>query len=161
MVSPLRGLNAAQIATKLSKFLETRAKGAEGALSLRALERLTGIPHQRLSDFLAAPEARSAATVSRIARGLASPALHTPIRRERTVRVDAPFFTPESIGALDRPDGATGFRFVYEEEGYPGGYGSTVLTAFRNDAPVDAIGLVPGGVEGIASVIWYTGPRAR
>lgn len=164
MVSPLRGLSAEELATKLNAFLETRAKVPGEKLSLRRIEALTGIAHQRLSELLRVvrdpdfegngPGSRS---LARITDALSSPALQLPITRARTVRIDAPMFTPESLRGLSRPDGARGFQFVYGADSYETGYGQTTLSDLYNDNPEDAIGLVPGGVGNISSVVWYIG----
>ena len=160
MVSRFDPSRALNLAGRLQSFLDTRAKAAGKPLSLREIERLTGIPHQRLSDFLRAPERRTAATISAIEKGLARPALQFQVQRERTLRIDAPLFTAESLRGLSRPDVATGFQFVYNSESYGSGFGQTVLSDMAMDNPEDAIGLVPGGVDNIVSVIWYTPQRA-
>ena len=158
MVTPSNAARATTLAARLQGLLDVRAKVPGGALSLREIERRTGIPHQRLTDFLAAPERRRASTVARIEAALSSPSMQFESRRERTVRVDAPLFTPSSLRSLSRPDDARGFGFVYESDAYDSGYATTVLSDVYSDNPEDAIGLIPGfDVDRLTSVIWYTG----
>lgn len=157
MVTPSGGLSATEIAARLRGFLDRAVGAAQTPLSQRETFRRLGVPRTTVQDFLRDPEGRTARTVARIAQGLASPALQVARDNLRTTRVDAPVFTTESLRAMSRPDGARGFQFVYQTDQYDKGYGQTILSDLFNESPEDAVGLVPGGVDSVVSVLWYKG----
>lgn len=157
MVTRPGGLSATELASKLRGFLDRKVGPDLGSVSQRELSRLTGLPRATVQDFLKDPERRRSSTIARIAAALESPALQITRNNLRTMRVDAPVFTRESLRALSRPDGATGFQFVYQTDQYDKGFGQTILSDIFNESPEDSIGLVPGGANNIVSVLWYKG----
>ena len=157
MVSPLSVLNAVNIAKRLSAFTGRSAGPKLIPTSQREIARLTGIPRSTLGDFLRAPEKARGATVARMNKLLTDQRLNIARPGLRTIRVDAPAFTRQSLGALERPEGARGFAYVYNSPGCGRPFGQTVLSDISTEDPADAIGLVPGGEDAIVSVLWYVG----
>lgn len=159
MVSESVVSRALSAADKLNAFLR-RAVGPNLAnLSQREIARRTGFPRSTLGDFLRDPASRSLRTVARVESLLADPRLQVQRPGLRTVKVDAPAFTRESLAALQRPVGATGIAFVYSGEDVSGtkGYNQTVLSDAFDEDPLSASELVPGGTGNIVSIVWYVG----
>jgi len=158
MVSLLGPLGAFNLATRLQLAISASALDpTRTTLSLRGIERLTGASHQRLSEFLRDPGAVTPARLADMVDKLSGPGLQRVVPLARTIRIDAPVFTRASIAALQPPPGARGLAFVYESNSYAGGIGQTILSDTRNSDPVDALELVPGGVDAVRSVLWYVG----
>lgn len=156
MVSEFVVGRAAGLAGRLSAYMEQYGISARGVEALSKEGGARGLAHQRISEILREPERRSSAMIQRLESVLKSPALHRTFEGSKTIRVDAPMFSAESLRGLERPSGATGFKFVYESDAYPGGYGTSALSAYSADDPESALGLVPGGeVESIVRVIWF------
>lgn len=157
MVAPLSALSGLNVAARLAAFTGRSVGPSLTPLSQRAIARLTGIPRSTLGDFLRDPERVRPATVERMNKLLTDPRLNIARPGLRTVRIDAPAFTRQSLGALERPDGARGFAYVYETTAYGSGVGQTILSPVSDEDPADALGLVPGGEDAIVSVLWYVG----
>lgn len=159
MVSPLGELSAIDLASRLRGFLGRKVGPDLTSVSQRELSRLTGLPRTTLQDFLKDPGRRRASTVANIAAKLQSSALQIVRTNLRTVRVDAPVFTRDSLRSVSRPNNPRGFQFIYaveENPDYPKRVGQTMFVDTFNANPEDYGHLVPGGEGNIVSVLWYT-----
>ena len=65
MVSPFGAFNPMALARRLEQVLTRGLETGAPSLSLRQIERITGIAHQRLSELRRAPEAISPALAER------------------------------------------------------------------------------------------------
>lgn len=160
MVSPFGGFNPMALARRLENVLTRGLETGVPSLSLRQIERITGIAHQRLSELRRAPESISPALAERIGKALASEALQTATVVGRTRRVDAPLFTEQGLANLTPPDVYRGVSIIYEvpeSESYRSGVGQTMPVVAAPGDLAAALELVPGGAESVRSVLFYVG----
>jgi len=157
MVTPLSVGRAFAVRGRLEAFLGRSVGPQLRPLSQRDIARLTGFPRSTLGDFLRGEGAPRPRTVERIEQLLTDPRLQVQRPGMRTVRVDAPAWSRQSLAALEQPEGARGFAFIYTVGDHETGYGQTKLSARSDGPPQAAIGLVPDGADSIVSVLWYTG----
>lgn len=135
---------------------ETQADGTSKQVrpSFREIERRTGIPHQRLSDFLRNPQGATAEMAGRIARAIDNPQASVVFQGTAVTYVNAPRFTRDVLANLTIPTNATAVRFVVRstEVGYKGFRSSE--WAGDLDALAELGQFVPGGYDNIERLVF-------
>ena len=131
-------------------------RGVARPVSIREIQRRTGVPRSTIQDFLADPSRARPRTVQRMEALLDDPRLVLSQPGTRVTFVDAPRFTAQSLRNVQVPEEATAVRIISESIASPGReFGSTSWLDIEDDLGQQVIDAV-GSTDVVARVLFDT-----